>query len=272
ALRAEKERLLILAAIPGLVSLMIAFAIVKGLGSLLPCADWPNLPCFPAWWESNVPFDYSGTSLLAFALGASVWKPWNYFFCEQRVAIDKVIEEDKIPFELLLKKAQDQTKTVSVTMSNGKVYVGWVTHTFNPALPTKFIQILPIKSGYRNEETKWLEFTTFYSEALDNLKRDVDTKYDEYRVASEEWEYLTAQHEKPKTSATETRITDLTKDIEQLEAEIEELETTADDFDIVLPVSEVMSINIFSEYVHSKYFAPPEDDDTTLETDDEERP
>ncbi len=89
ALRAEKERLVILAAIPGLASLTIAFAIVKGLGAALPCTDWPNVPCFPAWWKANIPFDYLGTSLLAFGLGASVWKPWNYFFCEQKVVIDK---------------------------------------------------------------------------------------------------------------------------------------------------------------------------------------
>lgn len=271
ALRAEKERLLILAAIPGLISLILAFAIVKGVGAILPCSGWPNFPCFPAWWKSNVPFDYLGTSLLAFALGASVWWPWNKLFCSQKVAIDKVIDEDKIPFELLLKKAQDQTKTVSVTMSNGKVYVGWVTHSFNPALPTRFIQILPIKSGYRNQETKWLEFTTFYSEALDQLKRDVDEKFDEYREAFEQLVQVTTRNERRPDPRTASQIHELNKRIDQLEAEIEELETTADDFDIVVPVSEIMSINVFSEYVHSQYFTASEEDDQTLETDEEKK-
>lgn len=256
ALRAEKERLLLMAALPGLASLIIAFAVVKGLGAAFPCASWPRIPCIPAWWKSNVPFDYLGTSLLAFALGASVWWPWNKWFCEQKVALDKVIDEDQIPFELLLKKAQDQTKTVSVTMSNGKVYVGWVTHTFNPALPTRFIQILPIKSGYRDENTKWLEFTTFYSRALDQLEKDFERKAVEYFEAEEELKDLTDQLEKQKTSALESQISELAKRIEELNTQLDELATTADDFDIVLPVSEIMSINIFSEYVHGLYFAP----------------
>jgi hypothetical protein len=256
ALRAEKERLLILAAIPGLASLIIAFAIVKGLGAILPCTDWPNVPCFPAWWKANIPFDYLGTSLLAFGLGASVWKPWNYFFCEQKVAIDKVIDEDKIPFELLLKKAQDQTKTVSVTMSNGKVYVGWVTHLFNPALPTNYIQILPVKSGYRDEDTKWVVFTTYYSQAIDNLRKAIDAKAEEHSLATKELEELTAKNEKEKTTDIKQQIEHLKDHLEHLELEYYEMEETAEDFDIVLPCSEIMSLNIFSEYVHSEHFAP----------------
>lgn len=260
ALRAEKERLLIMAAIPGLVSLILAFAVVKGLAALFPCASWPNSPCFPSWWKTNVPFDYLGTSLVAFALGATVWKPWNYLFCEQKVAIDKVIDEDKIPFELLLKKAQDQTKTVSVSMSNGKVYVGWVTHLFNPALPTNYIQILPVKSGYRDPETKWVVFTTFYSQAIDNLRKAVDAKGEEHLLATNEVERLVAKNEKEKSADNELHIKILKDHIEDLELEYFLMEETADDFEIVLPCSEIMSINIFSEYVHSEHFAPPRED------------
>lgn len=272
AMRAEKERLLIMAAIPGVVSLVLAFAIVKGLGALFPCANWPNIPCLPSWWKSNVPFDYLGTSLVAFAIGATVWKPWNHFFCPQQMAIDKVIDEDKIPFELLLKKAQDQTKTVSVTMSNGKVYVGWVTHLFNPALPTNYIQILPLKSGYRDEETKWVVFTTFYSEAIDNLRKAIDAKAGEHSLPTRQLEHLTAKNENEKTAEIEQQINDLRKHLEHLELEYFEMEETADDFDIVLPCSEIMSINIFSEYVHSEHFAPPEEDKDEMVEDKAEQP
>lgn len=44
--------------------------------------------------------------------------------------------------------------------------------------------------------------------------------------------------------------------MERLDQELEEIAAVADDFGIVLPVSEIVSINIFSEYIHSKYFAP----------------
>ena len=41
------------------------------------------------------------------------------------------------------------------------------------------------------------------------------------------------------------------------EAELDELSLEAEDFGIVLPVSEVHSLNVFSEYIYEKYFARP---------------
>jgi len=45
--------------------------------------------------------------------------------------------------------------------------------------------------------------------------------------------------------------------IASLDQELENLGLAADDFGIVLPVSEILSVNIFSEYVYQKYFARP---------------
>src|SRR5258705_3408752 len=159
ALRADKERLLLMAALPGLASLVIAFIMVEGIGPLLPCSEWPKFPCIPAWWKNHVPFDYLGTALVAFFLSATICHALN-LFCKRETAINKVIEKDRVAFEILLKKAQDEAKTVAVTMTSGKIYIGFVTHLFNPALPTRFIQILTTKSGYRDEKTKTFEFTT----------------------------------------------------------------------------------------------------------------
>lgn len=249
ALRAEKERLLLMAALPGLASLVIAFAIVKTLAANFPCSEWPKAPCIPAWWRANVPFPYLGTSLLAFSLGATAWVPWNWI-CRREVAINKVIEKDRVPFEILLKKAQDEAKTVAVTMANGKIYIGFVTHLFNPALPTRFIQILPTKSGYRNDETKRFEFTTPYLEALDSLDRDFEKK------ALELFEVEKARDAAVEAKQSDETIHQLEEKVGQLNQELDEIGNVADDFGIVLPVSEIVSINIFSEYIHSIYFQP----------------
>lgn len=253
ALRAEKERLLILASLAGLASLVTAFTLITLSGSLIPCRQ--GWPCLPRWWAANIPFEYSGTAMLAFTIGASSWCPLNWVFKRDR-AIDRVIDEDKAPFELLLKKAQDQTKTVSVTMKNGKVYVGFVIHTFNPALPTRSIQILPTKSGYRNDETKWIEFTTFYSDALAKVDRDYEEKLEQLNDAGEKLAAAKEEHEHKKQERTEGQIHHLEKVISVINAELEELGTVADDFGIVLPVSEIISINIYSAYIHSQYFPP----------------
>ncbi len=258
ALRAEKERLLLMAALPGLASLIIAFAIVKGSEALFPCSDWPNVPCIPTWWKRSVPFEYLGTSLIAFSLGATLWIPWNWI-CKRDVAIDKVIEKDRVAFEVLLKKAQDEAKTVAVTMANGKIYIGFVTHLFNPALPTRFIQILPTKSGFRDEKTKTFEFTTPYLEALDSIDNDFEQK------ARQLFEVEQERDEAKKTNQPEERIKTLEATAEHLDQELEEIAAVADDFGIVLPVSEIVSINIFSEYIHSKYFAPSSPKSVTLD-------
>lgn len=252
---------MILAAIPGLASLIAAFAIISGLGSIFPCTSWPRIPCFPAWWETNVPFDYSGTSLLAFALGASLWWPLNKV-CSRDKAIDRIIEEDKVPFELLLKKAQDSGNTVAVTMSNGKVYIGYVLHIINPAFPTQFIQILPTKSGYRDEEDKTYHFKNFYTEALDQIDRDFESKYIQFQDVRNKIELIKEeQGDKPqKELAKELEGFAARSDI--LKEELDEIALEADAFGIVLPVAEIMSINIFSEYIYSKYFAPPSDPET----------
>ena len=135
-------------------------------------------------------------------------------------------------------------------MASGKIYIGFVTHLFNPALPTKFIQILPTKSGYRDERTKTFEFTTPYLEALDNLDIDFEGK------AFELFETEKLRDAAKEANEPEDRIRTLEAKAKQLDKELEEIANVADDFGIVLPVSEIVSINIFSEYIHSKYFAP----------------
>ena len=55
---------------------------------------------------------------------------------------------------------------------------------------------------------------------------------------------------------SEATIQELTEKAGILDEELEEIANVADDFGIVLPVSEIVSINIFSEYIHSIYFQP----------------
>ena len=258
ALRAEKERLLILAAIPGLVSLIVAFAIVSAFAQMFPCASWPNVPCFPAWWAKNVPFAFAGTSLLAFTLGATLWWPLNRL-CSRDKAIDQIIEEDQIPLELVLKTAQDNGNTVACTMSNSKVYVGYVLHFINPALATQFIQILPTKSGYRDARDKTYHFKNFYSEALDQIDRDFEARLEEYEKIEAGMLAINEEFGDRLDDINKRRYMELEAQLKAKADVLEEIALEADAFGIVLPVSEIMSLNIFSEYIYQKYFAPPEE-------------
>lgn len=248
AIRADKERLIILAAIPGFISLVIAFSLMRFGQYLFPCK--PNHFCFQTWWIRTVPFEYIGTAMSALLLAGLAWIPLNGLKkCDRDTAIDRMIEQDGVALDVLLKDAQSNARAVSVTMSNGKFYIGFVIHIFNPAVPTKFIKILPMKSGYRDEVTKEFHFVNFYSRALDDIDKDFEKKYAEWRVAYDQLE------EAKKIQGQDNKALELY--VANLDDQLEDLSLVAEDFGIVLPVGEIQSVNIFSEYVYQSYFAPP---------------
>jgi hypothetical protein len=263
ALRAEAERLLILASIVGLITLVIAFLLMR-LSQYVP-----YLPEITAWWNHQVPFDYLGTSLFAFTLGALGHIPLNWLpFCSDDRAIDQMIEHDRIPLKRLLKKAFDENKTVSVTMSSGKIYVGFVTHLLNPGLPTTFIEILPTKSGYRDEADKTVTYTTFYTNVLDQLSRSYETNASKLSDAEARRDELA---ELPPDNLTKKQLADRSKQVETLHAEILKLDAElalsadiANDFGVVLPVCEIHSISIYREEVQTELFAPSGQSTLTL--------
>lgn len=51
--------------------------------------------------------------------------------------------------ELLVIRAMEKSMPISVTCANGKVYVGYVTHGFEPHILRNNIKIMPLLSGYR---------------------------------------------------------------------------------------------------------------------------
>ena len=72
------------------------------------------------------------------------------------------IEDDD--FERILNDAASRNLPIAVTMSNKKVYVGFVLRTFDPNQSRKSIAVLPLMSGYRSDVDGRLNFTTYYVE------------------------------------------------------------------------------------------------------------
>lgn len=56
--------------------------------------------------------------------------------------------------------------TVELTLDSGKAYVGWILNAAVAEPDRKFVEMLPLASGYRTQETHKLEFTTNYAPAL----------------------------------------------------------------------------------------------------------
>lgn len=189
--RYSGERLIFHAALAGVVFLALSYVIV----ALLVRAE----PSSYAWWHQRVPFSYSGTAFGAFLLGALSWIPLNLTTNRQEKEIRRTIEEWNDYLEILLKRAVDEMRQVSVTLKNRKVYVGFVVQSFDPSYDRKYVLLLPTMSGYRRSEEQTLVLTTDYTSVYQQL-----------------------------IAADETRLVE-----------------GVDDFQIVLPVSEIQSASLF---------------------------
>jgi hypothetical protein len=164
AARSQNERLLIYSAIAGLVFLIAAFFITVNLKRL-----WPGLS---PWWYGYIPFPYSGTAGLAFLLGALVWIPLNWLF-NRESNLNKIVAEDGDRFEILLMDALHNDKMVSITLKNNKTYYGKVISQVNPVLKIKSVSIMPYWSGYRDQATKMLHFTTDYQRVYEEFMKEL---------------------------------------------------------------------------------------------------
>src|ERR1044072_2098092 len=248
-LRSDKERLIIRASLAGLASLILTYFVYIVFSTLLPCKE--DGVCIASWWAKNVPFEYSGISLSAFFVAALAWIPLNYFFPEKK-QIDRAIKEDADPFEILLKRAQDESIEVAITMTSGTVYIGFITHKFNPVTPTNFIGMLPIQSGYRDEITKRVNLTTPYALAYEAINSEVDVLEIKIYSAKKKLEVSI----KADNQNDCFKITNL---IEQLESKKENLEKKINRFGMTIPVSQIASVNLYDTDVHQKYFLAPYD-------------
>ena len=56
--------------------------------------------------------------------------------------------------------------TVEVTLVNGKVYAGWILGATG-IRDRKYVEVMPVASGYRSKDTHEIHFTTSYADVLD---------------------------------------------------------------------------------------------------------
>lgn len=231
ALRSDGHVLLFYAATAGAVFLLIAAFITCLLGPICTGIDHN--------WHVMSPFEHSGKAMLAFFLGATIWYPLNWF-ADDETAIDRVILRRQDSLELLLRTAMGEGKLVSLSVKNGKVYVGYVISTINPAFPMETLSLIPMMSGYRDEDTKKLVLTTQYTDAFAQIEQEI-----ERRVIEEARTYQVTGKE------LENWIQD-------------ETDTELENFKIVIPVQEIQSANIFKIDTYNRYFREQADLSTSL--------
>ncbi|HEX6938259.1 MAG TPA: hypothetical protein VF158_02515 [Longimicrobiales bacterium] len=108
AKRYTGERLLFHAALAGLLFLAVAYVI-----TYTAAATFPRLA---AAWKEAVPFAYSGTSLLAFFLGATMWWPLNRLLNRKEREAEKAVEQWGDFLEILFTRAIQETRQISLSL------------------------------------------------------------------------------------------------------------------------------------------------------------
>ena len=138
---------------------VVARAAILGLSNL--GLQGPLQSFADALW----PRPYSGTTLGAFGLAVAAAEATRLLLNTTRVNT-WVISNFTSEMVKLLSRAMLEVRPVSISLDNRKVYVGFIQAI--PSLdPSRgFVRILPVISGYRDDKTLTMVFTTDYTEML----------------------------------------------------------------------------------------------------------
>jgi hypothetical protein len=201
-IRYNAQELILSSAVAGLIGFTFAFLLATAI------SIW--IPDFYSWWKTTIPFEFLGTSLLAFLLLVAFGFFPNRWIDEEQ-QIKKIVRDDNDGIEWILLKALEEAKLVSITLKSRKVYIGFISQNFfSPWQGVKSIKVIPVYSGYRDEKDFHIVFTTSYDTVI------------KYTV------------------------------------EEDDIDLDIDDFQMGIPVSEMITVNIFDPRVYEQ-FSKPED-------------
>ena len=120
-------------------------------------------------WSKFAPFNYSGTVGVSTALALSVAALWNWM-TDKEAAARRSAARSGNQILWLLRDSLAKNRMVEVTLRSSKCYVGYTqdtgitTHRADPD-----ITLIPMASGFRDQETRELALTTFYGERVEEF-------------------------------------------------------------------------------------------------------
>ncbi len=153
----------------------------------------PYLSCISEIWKSYVPFDYSGTVVLSFLLGIILPLAINLFYGKEK-AMRRTARESGNLIELLIRENNESGQLVELSLRSGKSYIGFVLESGIARHGESDVALLPLKSGYRKEDTRELEITTDYAPVLwQSLEESPSLVYEDFRIVIPMSEIVTAR-------------------------------------------------------------------------------
>ena len=164
ASRTEGRQLLFRVAAAAACLVIFSHLLIR-LGSAVPGQSFVR-----ALWRFASPPDFPllPIYLTAFVLGPILASVVNKFYAAD-AASTRAIERYGTEKERLLFDAMKDRTLVSVTMESRKVYIGWPVYSPDLRHETNDFRLLPVISGYREEENLSLKLTTQYLNVYDQI-------------------------------------------------------------------------------------------------------
>ena len=232
--RSTGYRLLFYSSLAGTIFFTLATVIVY-LSNLHPYGQK-----ITEWWQTVFTVEHSGKAAISLILGPLFAWASNRLSSliealGDEASIERAINEKDDPAEQLIQKALNTGTLVSVTLKSGKVYVGQVKKMFNPSFEVQSINLLLSRSGYREEETKKLILDIRYDKTHEKLKETVERKITKAMTS-----IIKENPNLPYSQVIDRAAKQVSQDLLQ--------------FEIVLFVSEIVSINFFDFEIYDDYF------------------
>ncbi len=216
--RTDARRLTFLAASFGLLLLIVAVVAQESWRIFSP----DSYSYFATTWRGvpSVHFRYAAPSIAAMCFGVGIAAAGQLL--DKNKAVIKAITRKADPFESLLLRSIHENKTIAITMSSGKVYVGYVFVQPDPGKTQEHISLIPRISGYREPVSKRITFTTDYIPAQSGRLHEAFARN------------FSPQSKQMQTAAF--------------------VRQAMMDFELVVPTCEIQAVTIFDQDIYDRHF------------------
>ena len=246
-LRSDGYRLIFWASIAGSFLLFLATV------GILTIFSYPFSKVLAECWHILVPLKHSGKAALAFLMGALLWWPLNLLgkrwpYLGKKECIRRVIENKQDPLEILLSETLRSGQLVAVSVKNGKVYIGQLISSFNPAYGAQSLTLLRSYSGHRDRDTLAFHLDIDYKKFLEETEETIE------RLVAETGRRIREENPYLSEDKIEERIEDEIEGGGRRIEDNEEIRSVVDRLralEIFIPVSEIQSVNIFDESIYA---------------------
>lgn len=197
--REAGHRLYFRSAYVGALLFLPAFLLTKGIHSATN-GVWMNLDGIRDWLHALTgdELNVATASFLAMLVGKPIALLFNKF-ADEATYHQKALDNND--FERLVVTSMEQESAMMISLEDGKVYAGWAVN--NPNLERvvsggdrRFFTILPIMSGYRDDEQR-VHWTIDYVDAFLETDEDKDLNHldpDQFVVTVPMSRVMSARH------------------------------------------------------------------------------